>query len=466
MIAAAFLSSSLLTSFFITPLLLLDANPGQDTTEQFQEINRAYHHITNTYGEYGSATRPHSTPGSPFSTSNGRDHRQGSDFNPFGGRGGFGQEADLGDKGFDSYFRARTARTNRGPADSPFNGRDFRHKSDFDHYDNGFDDFFRPGGGRGANGRGTASASSSADSPFNGGDYRHESDSDVGFEDFYRPGNSRNAGARERARTSRAPPPPPPPGPVIVGEDLRFDLEIDFKTAAFGGEEKVRMRHKVTCDACTGHGVKPVSPPRPCASCGGSGSTIEVTRTPFGEIKTQQECQACHGSGQKKEYCVSCDGKGEKTKSKQLMVTIPPGVEDGHHLCVRGEGDPGPNGGPSGDLFIFLKVKEDPKFRREGEDIYSEATISFVDAILGASVKTPGVDGKNVTVKVPPSTQPGQVLRLRGNGAPKRGNSSSRGDHYVTINVEIPKDMIKEDEELIEKLRSQQEKRKWDSFSP
>ena len=340
-----------------------DANPGEDTTERFQEINRAYEVLNNPdlkkkydmYGESGVGTSAASEngPGSPF-----------------GGPGGFGQEVDLGDI-FDSFF----------------------------------------GGGM---------------------------------------GGGMGGGARGRARTR---------GPV-AGDDLRFDLEIDFKTAVFGGEEKVRIRHQETCGTCGGNGVKPGSKISTCSVCNGVGVTMQVTRTPLGNFQTQQTCSACRGTGQKiDEYCGTCSGQGLNSKTKQIKVTIPPGVEDGNKLRVRGEGDAGPNGGPSGDLYIFLKVKGDKIFRREGPEIYSDATVSYVDAILGASIKTPTVDGE-VTIKVPPGTQPGQVMRLKGNGAPRLGNPDSRGDHYVTMNVEIPSDLSKEERELVEKLKELQDKKK------
>jgi len=180
---------------------------------------------------------------------------------------------------------------------------------------------------------------------------------------------------------------------------------------------------------------------------------VQVTRTPLGNFQTQQTCPNCRGSGQQiEEYCGTCSGQGLINKTKQIKVTIPPGVEDGNKLRVRGEGDAGPKGGPAGDLYIFLKVKEDRNFRREGPEVYSDETISYIDAILGASIKVPVVDGE-VTIKVPQGTQPGQVMRLKGNGAPRLGNPSQRGDHYVTMNVEIPKDISPEEQELIEKLR-------------
>lgn len=330
-----------------------DANPGTDTTVQFQEINRAYEVLSNpdlkqrydTYGERGVGT-------SAASDAAGQS--------PFGGYGG--QQVDLGDI-FDSFF----------------------------------------GGGGGVGGR------------------------------------TRNRGP-------------------IQGDDLRFDLEIDFKTAVFGGEEKVRIRHLEKCDTCNGNGVKPGSKINTCAQCNGSGVTVQVSRTPLGNFQTQQTCPTCRGTGEiVEEYCGTCSGQGLNQKTKQIKVTIPAGVEDGNKLRVRGEGDAGPKGGPPGDLYIFLRVREDRTFRREGPEVYSETSISYVDAILGASMKVPVVDGM-VNIKIPPGTQPGQVMRLKGNGAPRLGNPDQRGDHYVTVNIDIPKKISSEEKELMEKLKKLQKK--------
>ena len=306
----------------------------------------------------------------------------------------------------------------------------------------------------GESGIGTSAASDEAATNSFGGGGGYSQQVDLGdiFDSFFGGGGGGFGGGqpgRGGSRQQRGP---------VVGDDLRFDLEIDFKTAVFGGEEKVRIRHLETCDTCTGTGVKPGSKVSTCGTCQGTGVTVQVTRTPLGNFQTQQTCPSCRGTGQRvEEYCGTCGGQGVNTKTKQIKVTIPAGVEDGNKLRVKGEGDAGPKGGPAGDLYIFLKVKPDPKFRREGPEIYSDAAISYIDAILGASIKTPVVDGE-VTIKVPPGTQPGQVMRLKNNGAPRLGNPDSRGDHYVTMNVEIPKDLSKEEEELVQKLKELREK--------
>jgi molecular chaperone DnaJ len=270
------------------------------------------------------------------------------------------------------------------------------------------------------------------------------------FDTFFGGQGGRSAGGGGGGRARRGP---------VQGDDLRFDLEVDFKIGVFGGEEKVRIRHLENCGTCKGDGVKPGSAVNTCRVCNGQGVTMQVTRTPLGNFQTQQACANCRGSGKKvEEYCGTCSGQGRVQKTKQIKVTIPAGVEDGNKLRVRSEGDAGPNGGPAGDLYIFLRVKEDRQFRREGPEIYSDATISYLDAIGGASIKVPVVDG-DVTIKVPTGTQPGQVMRLKGNGAPRLGNANQRGDHYVTMNVEIPKELSKEESELINQLKALQDKK-------
>lgn len=174
------------------------------------------------------------------------------------------------------------------------------------------------------------------------------------------------------------------------------------------------------------------------SSCGGSGDIVQPARG----FRARQTCWACRGTGKQAimEDCGSCRGEGLKQKSKEIRVTIPPGVEDGFKLRVPGEGDAGKNGGPAGDLHIHLKVKEHSVFRRQGADIYSEQSISYLDATMGATITTPAVHGE-VSIKVPPGTKLGDVMCLIGNGAPRWDDPEERGDHHITLNVEMPKEL-------------------------
>mmetsp|Transcript_33228 Transcript_33228/g.84679 ORF Transcript_33228/g.84679 Transcript_33228/m.84679 type:complete len:393 (-) Transcript_33228:175-1353(-) len=268
-------------------------------------------------------------------------------------------------------------------------------------------------------------------------------DFDLGdiFETFF--GGQAGAGGAGRRRS----------GPT-EGDDLRFDLEIDFQTALFGGEKKIRITHLETCGTCTGSGVAPGASVNTCSTCGGRGVTVQVVSTILGRMQQQVRCPTCGGTGSVVEkYCGSCDGKGVNKKSKQLTITIPPGVEDSNRLRVRGEGDAGAKGGPPGDLYVFLSVRPDPRFRREGMEIYSEYSVSYVDAILGSTLKVPTVDGV-IDLQMPAGTQPGTTLRAEGKGAPKLNNVNVRGSHYVKVKVEIPQKISNKERELVEQLKA------------
>jgi len=267
-------------------------------------------------------------------------------------------------------------------------------------------------------------------------------DFDLGdiFETFFS-GQGGAAGGRRRS------------GPT-EGDDLRFDLEIDFQMALFGGEKKIRITHLETCGTCTGTGVAPGSSIKSCETCGGRGVVNQVVSTILGRMQQQVRCPTCGGSGQVVEkYCGACDnGKGVNKKSKQLTITIPPGVEDSNRLRVRGEGDAGAKGGPPGDLYVFLSVKPDPRFRREGMEIYSDVTVSYVDAILGVTLTVPTVNGP-VDLQMPAGTQPGTTLRMEGKGAPKLNNLNTRGSQYVKVKVEIPQKLSNKEKELVTALK-------------
>ena len=240
-------------------------------------------------------------------------------------------------------------------------------------------------------------------------------------------------------------------GPVR-GDDLRLDLKLDFREAVFGGEKEIRISHLETCAACTGSGAKPGTQARSCSTCNGAGQVRRATRTPFGSFTQVSVCPTCNGNGQViEDKCDVCGGSGQKQEAKKLKITIPPGVDNGTRLRVSSEGDAGQRGGPSGDLYVYLFVNEDPHFQRDGINILSEVKISYLQAILGDRIEVETVDGKT-EVTIAPGTQPNTVVTLEKQGVPRLGNPTSRGDHLLTIKVDIPTKVTNEERELLDKL--------------
>ena len=236
------------------------------------------------------------------------------------------------------------------------------------------------------------------------------------------------------------------------GDDLRLDLKLSFKDAVFGGEKEIKISHLETCNTCNGSGAKPGTRPTTCSTCGGSGQVRRTTRTPFGSFAQVSTCPTCNGTGEMvEEPCEACGGSGHRQESKKLKITIPAGVDSGTRLRVSGEGDAGRRGGPSGDLYVYLFVEEDSHFHRDGINILSDLKITYLQAILGASIEVDTVDGK-VSLEVPAGTQPNTVLTLDNRGVPKLGNPVSRGDHLITVQVQIPSRLKPEERELVEKL--------------
>lgn len=236
------------------------------------------------------------------------------------------------------------------------------------------------------------------------------------------------------------------------GDDLRLDLKLDFREAVFGGEKEIRINHLETCTTCTGSGAKPGTQPRVCSTCNGAGQVRRATRTPFGSFTQVSVCPTCSGSGQViEDKCETCGGRGQRQETKKLKITIPAGVDNGNRLRVSAEGDAGQRNGPPGDLYVYLFVSEDPEFHREGINILSTLKISYLQAILGSRLEINTVDGNHELV-VPPGTQPGTVLTLESKGVPKLGNPVSRGDHLITVLVDIPTRTSPEERELLEKL--------------
>ena len=236
------------------------------------------------------------------------------------------------------------------------------------------------------------------------------------------------------------------------GEDLRLDFRLKFREAVFGGEKEIRIRHLETCQTCKGSGARPGTSSRTCTTCNGTGQVRRATRTPFGTFAQVSVCPTCDGAGEViEEKCDVCAGSGRRQETKKLKITIPAGVDNGMKLRVAREGDAGLKGGPPGDLFVYLTVETDAEFQREGNDIKSNISISYIQAILGCTIKVNTVDGQE-DLTIPAGTQPNTVLILENKGVPKLGNPVSRGDHRITVKISIPARVTGEERDLLEKI--------------
>lgn len=222
------------------------------------------------------------------------------------------------------------------------------------------------------------------------------------------------------------------------GASLRASLRLTFEEAAFGTTKEISLTHTVVCEACGGSGAKPGTGRHTCPTCNGSGEIRTQSNTLFGSVVNVEECPTCHGEGTiPDETCEACGGKGFEQKTEKISLDIPAGVDDGQTISVRGKGNAGVNGGPPGDLIVFLTVKPSKQFARVGYDLYIDLTINMIQATLGDEVEVPTLDGA-VRYKVPEGTQPGTVFRLKGKGI-KHLHSNRIGDLFVRVNVNIPK---------------------------
>ena len=233
------------------------------------------------------------------------------------------------------------------------------------------------------------------------------------------------------------------------GADLRYDFRISFENAVFGATTKIKIPRHETCDACNGSGADKGSGPITCSSCGGRGQQ----RYQQGFFTISKTCSDCQGSGQIiKNRCRQCNGTGRIPKEKILEIKIPPGVDEGSKLRIVGEGEAGPNNGPSGDLYVVLSVEEHSFFRRDRNNIYCEIPVSFVQAALGTDLEVPTLEGKE-KLRLPQGTQPGTVFRLKARGVISP-QGHGKGDQFVKVKVTIPKRLNKEQRELLLKLEA------------
>ena len=233
------------------------------------------------------------------------------------------------------------------------------------------------------------------------------------------------------------------------GRDLQYSVELNFEQACFGCEIELNVSRTEKCDTCHGSGAAAGTSPQRCTACGGTGQVRTVQRTAFGNFQSTRPCDACHGTGQViKDPCKACRGTGQSRKARKIKVTIPAGIDDGQIISMSGQGDAGKNGGPNGDLLVVTRVKNHKLFTRRGSDIMCEYFITFVEAALGAEVEVPTIDGK-VKYNIPEGTQSETVFRLKGKGVPKLHGGGARGDQYVTVKVEIPKNLSEKQKELL-----------------
>ena len=232
------------------------------------------------------------------------------------------------------------------------------------------------------------------------------------------------------------------------GSDIESTINLTFEEAIFGCEKEITINKNENCETCKGTGAKPGSSKKTCDKCGGKGRINMQRMTPFGVSSVTSTCDKCHGTGTIIDTpCNICRGTGKVRKAKTISVKIPAGVDNGNIIPLRGQGEPGTNGGHSGDLYINLRVPRNKTFERRGTDIYIEEHISVGKAILGAELKVPTVDGE-VSYKVPAGTQSNTVFRLRGKGVP-RVNGTGRGDQFVKVVVDIPKKLNDKEREAI-----------------
>lgn len=249
-------------------------------------------------------------------------------------------------------------------------------------------------------------------------------------------------GGRSR-RTSNGP---------MKGANIRTSVRISFEEAVFGCEKQIEFPNKEECKTCHGTGAKPGTKPETCPKCGGKGQVVYTQQSLFGMVRNVQTCPECGGTGKVvKEKCMDCRGAGYISGRKKMVVSIPAGIDNGQFIRNPGQGEPGTNGGPRGDLLVEVHVDRHPIFQRQDMNIFSTAPISYAQAALGGEIRISTVDGE-VAYDIKPGTQTDTKIRLKNKGVPSTRNKSVRGDHYVTLVVQVPTKLNEEAKELLRKF--------------
>ncbi len=253
------------------------------------------------------------------------------------------------------------------------------------------------------------------------------------FGDFF-------GGGSRRSATNNGP---------MKGANLRTSVRITFNEAVFGCEKEIELVLKDECGSCHGTGAKPGTSPETCSKCGGKGKVVFSQQSLFGMVQNVQACPDCRGTGKIiKEKCPDCRGTGYISARKKIKVSIPAGIDDGQSVRIRDKGEPGKNGGPRGDLLVEVRITPHPVFQREDMHIFSTAQISYAQAVLGGETRISTVDG-DVIYEVKPGTQTDTRIRLKGKGVPSLRNKNVRGDHYVTLVVQVPTNLSAEAKEAL-----------------
>lgn len=235
------------------------------------------------------------------------------------------------------------------------------------------------------------------------------------------------------------------------GADVRYDLEITLEEAAFGLSKNVNVPGSVVCDTCHGTGVKPGVGPKNCPKCNGTGETRRTRSFGYMHFTEIQTCNECHGKGVFiKNLCTTCKGTGQVQRLRRINLKIPPGIAHGYSLRLAGEGEPGAQSGPKGDLYVVVHVTPHKIFERDGDNIYYEAPIGFPQAALGTNIHVPTLDGK-AKLKIPSGTQTGTLFRLKGKGVPHL-NRQGRGDQFVRVIVRTPTKLTSRQKQIINEL--------------
>ena len=285
-----------------------------------------------------------------------------------------------------------------------------------------------------------------AGGPFggNGGYYSYTSSGFDGFGDIF--GDLGDLFGFGTGRTSRA-----QRGPV-KGANLKYDITLTYEEAYTGVEKEINISRNETCNTCSGSGAKPGTNPETCSVCGGKGTITKMQTTLLGQMKVQTTCSNCHGTGKViKNVCDNCLGKGTVRKQAKIKIKIPAGIDDGQTVVLRGEGEPGKNGGEKGDIYVTVRLKKHSIFTRQDDNVYCEIPITFTQATLGADIQVPLVDGTTVTYKIPEGTQTGTKFTIKDKGF-VHINSGYKGNLIFTVQVQVPKRLSREQRDLLVEL--------------